>query len=46
MRRIVYVKTLSEAQRIARWACAFAQVPGGFICFESPTDYQSYRRGT
>jgi hypothetical protein len=46
MRRTIYCQTIAEAQNLARWACAFAKIPGGFICFESATDCASFRRGT
>lgn len=47
MRRIVYVQTRQEAQTVARWACCFARVgAGAWMCFESATDYASYRRGS
>ncbi|MDB6104085.1 MAG: hypothetical protein JWO52_4084 [Gammaproteobacteria bacterium] len=47
MRRLIYVQTRQQAEQVARWACCFAPVgPGAWMCFESATDFASYRRGT
>lgn len=46
MRRIVYVATQQQATQVAPWACCFAPVgAGAWMCFESATDYASFRRG-
>jgi hypothetical protein len=37
-------KTIQQARKIAPWAAAFLKVTGGYIAFESITDYQTAKR--
>jgi hypothetical protein len=39
-KQLIEVETLQEAQEIATWAAEIIQVEGGFLAFESMTDYE------
>lgn len=39
----VECKSRSTAKRLCPWACAIAKVCGGYYCFESATDYQTWK---
>lgn len=39
-KKMIECKTLRTAKRRAPWACKFLRVEGGWIAFESFTDYQ------
>jgi hypothetical protein len=43
--RIVFVvvKNRYQARKFAPWAAAIAKVDGGFTCFESVSDYKTWR---
>lgn len=36
------VKTVKEARDIAPWACRYVRVSGGWICFESSEDFNTW----
>ena len=39
----VQCRSRSTAKRRALWAAVIARVEGGFMCFESVADYQTWR---
>ena len=38
---LIEAKTKKEAEKQAPWACKFMKVVGGYIAFESITDYET-----
>ncbi len=36
------VETRAEAFNMCPWACVCVEVYGGYMCFESSTDYQTW----
>lgn len=36
-------RTYGTAKRLCPWSAVIAKVDGGFICFESVTDYQTWK---
>ena len=41
--QFIECKTRRTALRRAPWACTFAKVDGGFMAFESITDYKIWK---
>ena len=38
----VNVETREEAETLCPWACEIVEVEGGWMCFESATDYEMW----
>jgi hypothetical protein len=43
-REVIHCKSRSTAAKRCPWAAIIAKVEGGFIAFESVTDYETWRR--
>lgn len=43
-RALIPCRSYSTAKRRAPWACVIARVEGGFLAFESASDYSTWRR--
>lgn len=43
---MVYTVTRRAARKLCPWASILAMVTGGFMCFESPEDYRTWRKAT
>jgi hypothetical protein len=43
-KQFIDCKTYETAYRRAPWACAVAKVAGGFLAFESSTEYYNWKK--